>query len=192
MVPGPGLQMHNDGEIEADGERPNNCHAVRMAYVLRPFPLSSPAYPQEAGARRKTHNGSRWAEQGEDYLEWAYSSMVSSAATTEMLQPTKEMYSRGTRSSAGTGSPESCYRAKGVEGLKHRNAQLSLGSARDVSQTSVPNPFPTAQPSPALNEAIACTVVFVTHHLLKAHLSQSTHIAGVPTKPEPRLDKGGS
>lgn len=114
--------------------------------------------------------------------------MVSSAATTEMLQPTKEMYSRGTRSSAGTGSPESCYRAKGAEGLKHRNAQLSLGSARDVSQTSVPNPFPTAQPSPALNEAIARTVVFVP----KAHSSQSIHIAGVPTNPGPRLGKGGS
>lgn len=111
--------------------------------------------------------------------------MVSSAATTEMLQPTKEMYSRGTRSSAGTGSPESCYKAKGVEGLKHGNAQLSLGSAREVSQTSVPSPFPTAQPSPSLNEAIACTVAFVTHSLPKAHLSQSIHSAGHP----PSLDQ---
>lgn len=111
-----GSQMHNDGETEANGERPNICHAVRLAYALRPCPLSSPAYPRKLGH--------------EDYLEWAYSSMVSSAATTEMLQPTKEMYSRGTRSSAGTGSPESCYRAKGAEGLKHGNAQLSLGSAR--------------------------------------------------------------
>lgn len=57
MVPGPGLQMHNDGEIEADGERPNNCHAVRMAYALQPFPLSSPAYPKKLG-----HEGRRTTE----------------------------------------------------------------------------------------------------------------------------------
>lgn len=74
----------------------------------------------------------------------------------EMLQPTREMYSRGTRSSVGTGSPENCYRAKGTESLKHRNVQLSLGSAREASQTSAPSPFPTAQPSPALKEVVAC------------------------------------
>lgn len=82
----------------------------------------------------------------------------------EMLQPTREMYSRGSCSSAGTGSPDSCYRAKEAKGRKHRNAQLSLGSTRRVFQTSVPSPFPTAQPSPALNEVIECTVVaFVTY-----------------------------
>lgn len=63
----------------------------------------------------------------------------------EMMQPTKEMYSRGTCSSAGTGSPESCYRAKEEEALKHRNAQLSLRYSREASQTSAPSPFPAAQ-----------------------------------------------
>lgn len=42
------------------------------------------------------------------FLEWAFSNMVSSEATMEMLQPTREMYSRGVCSSVGTGSPESC------------------------------------------------------------------------------------
>lgn len=37
---------------------------------------------------------------------------MSREATMETLQPTREMYSRGTRSSVGTGSAESCYRSK--------------------------------------------------------------------------------
>lgn len=56
---GPGSQMHNDGETEANGERSNSCHAVRLAYVLRPCPLSSPAYPRKLG-----REGRRAAEVG--------------------------------------------------------------------------------------------------------------------------------
>lgn len=86
---------------------------------------------------------------------------MSSEATIEMMQPTKEMYSRGTCSSEGTGSPESCYRVDGVEGLKREEVQLSLGSTREASQVSAPSPFPTAHPSPALDEAIDCTMASV-------------------------------
>lgn len=111
--------------------------------------------------------------------------MVSSDATMEMLQPTREMYSRGSCSSVGTGSPESCYGAKGAESLKHRNVQLSLGSAREVSQTSAPSPFPTAQPSPALNEAVACIRASVTYNCYprsspKALLKHSMYMVGKP------------
>lgn len=81
----------------------------------------------------------------------------------ETLQPTREIYSRGTCSSSGTGSPENCYRAEGgAERLKPRNVQRSLGSAREASQPPAPSPFPAAQPSPALNEAVGCIVAFVT------------------------------
>lgn len=129
--------------------------------------------------------GQQWGSLGkaEDYLEWAFSNMVSSEATMEMLQPTREMYSRGVCSSVGTGSPESCYRAKGAESLKHRSVQLYLGSAREAAQTSAPSPFPTARPSPALTEAVACIMTFATYNSspcssLKALLSHSMYTVG--------------
>lgn len=43
-------------------------------------------------------------------LAWKCSSRVSSEATMEMLQPTREMYVRGASSSSGIGAGESCMR----------------------------------------------------------------------------------
>lgn len=57
-----------------------------------------------------------------DYLTWKCHRIVSSEAMIEMLQPTREMYVRGTSHSAGTGAGDSCCGRE--EGLQARSMEM--------------------------------------------------------------------
>lgn len=70
-----------------------------------------------------------------DYLAWKCRRIVSSEATIEMLQPTREMYVRGASNSAGTGAGDSCCGRE--EGLQARSMEMpspcSEGPKKDLS-----------------------------------------------------------
>jgi hypothetical protein len=77
-----------------------------------------------------------------------------------MLQPTSEMYFRGASNSAGSRAGESCCRWEGRLGEIRSMQCPPQALSEGPTQTSAPSPFPAAQPSPGLKEAMTDMMTF--------------------------------
>lgn len=86
-------------------------------------------------------SGGAW-HPGSGYLVRKYSRTVSREAMMEMLQPTREMYVRGTSSSAGSGSWDNCCgREVGLEARRMETPPLgSIGETFQAPHSKPPCP----------------------------------------------------
>lgn len=140
--PRPGLR---DGDTGRGGQGANSSHAggwSRLAAsALGRNPSHSGGTRRSEGQVRSSRGGGGGGQAWHRaYLAWKCSRRLSREATTEMLQPTREMYVSGASSSAGRGAGESCCGREG--GLETTARKCLPPGCRRPATAPGPTPLP--------------------------------------------------